>query len=173
MERVVAFVVVAAAGLILLADMMGAFERGVADTKEAQADALIAQLRAAVVSVYSRQADLGDNADLVPNLVDLKKVPENALNADGDGILHPYGGEVTILGNDERFAITLADMDDDQCGRAAAKMVGGTGVVDIEVADAAPDEVNDDEQDEDLTVDTVIDACAEGGGANFLTITFR
>ena len=173
MERVIAFVVVAAAGLVLLADMMGAFERGVADTNEAKTDALIVQLRAAVTSVYSRQADLGNNDNLVPNLVDLEKVPQNALNAAGDGIVHPYGGAVTILGNDERFAITLAELDDDQCGRAAAKMVGGTGVVNVQVqAASAPTTVFGNAQ-ADLDVDDVIDECNEGGGDNFLTITFR
>ena len=172
MAQVIGFLLAAAMGLILLADVMGVFEEGVADVKEGQADTLIARLRANVQVAFANQADLGDDTDLVPTLVDLDKIPRSAMNADGDGILHPYGGTVTILGDGERMAVTLADMDDDQCARAATKHVGGRGVVNIEVAADAPDEVNDGEEAE-LTVAGVADACDEGDGANFLTITFR
>lgn len=172
MASIVGYVLAAAMGLLLVADMLGAFEEGVADTKEGQMDTLIVRLRANVQVVYANQADLGDDTDLVPTLIKHDKVPSSALNADGDGIVSPYGGEITILGDNERMALTIADMDDDQCARAAVKLVGGRGVVNIEVADEAPDEVNEDEEAE-LTVSGVSTACAEGDGANFLTFTFR
>ncbi len=172
MGSIIGFVLAAAAGLLVIADLMGAFEEGVADTKEGQTQALIVRLRANVQVVFAGQADLGDDTNLVPQLIKHEKVPRSAMDSAGTGILHPYGGAVTILGNDERVAITLADMDDDQCARTAVKWVAGRGVVNIEVADEAPDEVNDDEN-ADLTVTGVSTACAEGDGANFLTVTFR
>lgn len=173
MAQLIGVVLAVALGLILLSDTMGLFEEGVADSHEGETDALITRLRANVQVVFANQADLGDDDDLVDTLIGLGKVPSSALNADGDGILHPYGGAVTILGNDERIGITLAELDDDQCARAGTKFVGGRGVVNIEVADAAPDEVNDDEEADDLTVEGVEAACDEGAGANFLTVTFR
>ena len=170
MERVIGFVAVAAAGLALLAYTIGAFEAGQADTKEGQAQALIIQLRAAVRSVFANQDDLGDDADLSQPLIDLKKVPESALS--GGALVSPYGGGIDVLGNDNRVAITFEDLNQDECGRVASKFVGFSGVVNIEVADAAPTEVNDDAP-EDLTVTGVINACDEEDGENFLTITFR
>lgn len=172
MAQIIGFVLAAAIGLMLLADVMNVFEEGVADTNEGRTDTLIARLRANVQVAFANQADLGDDEDLVDTLIDLDKVPSSAMNAAGDGIVHPYGGAVTVLGNDERIAITLEDLDDDQCARAATKLVGGRGVVNIEVADAAPTEVNEDEEAE-LEVDDVAAACDEGDGANFLTFTFR
>lgn len=170
MERVIGFVVVAAAGLALLAYVMGAFETGQADAKEGQAQALVIQLRAAVSSVFANQDDLGDDTDLSQQLIDLKKVPKSALS--GGAMVSPYGGGIEILGNDNRVAITLEALNQDECGRVASKFVGFSGVVNIEVADEAPDEVNDDAP-EDLTVTGVIDGCDEDDGENYLTITFR
>ena len=172
MAQVIGVVLAAALGLLLLADTMGIFEEGVADVNEGQTDALITRLRANIGVAFANQADLGDDTDLVPVLIDLDKIPASALNADGDGILHPYGGEVTILGSGERMSLTLADLDDDQCARAATKLVGGRGVVNIEVDADAPTAVNDEEEAE-LTVTGVASACDEGDGANFLTFTFR
>lgn len=169
---VVGVVLSVAIGLLMVTDTLDVFEEGVADTKEGQTDTLITRLRAGVQVVFSKQRDLGDDTNLVPLLIKHDKVPTNALDAAGTGILHPYGGAVTILGDDERMALTLADLDDDQCARAAVKLVGGKGVVNIEVADEAPDEVNDGEEAE-LTPTGVSNACAEGDGANFLTFTFR
>lgn len=172
MAQIMGWVLAAAAGLLMLSQVMGVFEEGVADNQEGETDALITRLRANVAVVFANQADLGSDTDLVPTLVDVDKIPANALNAAGDGIVHPYGGAVTILGDDERIAMTLAELDDDQCARAATKLVGGRGVVNIEVDDEAPDEVNDGEEAE-LTVAGVAAACDEGDGANYLTITFR
>lgn len=172
MAQLIGVVLAIALGLLLLADTMGVFEEGIADTNEGQTDALITRLRANVQVAFANQADLGTNEDLVDTLIDLDKVPSSALNAAGDGILHPYGGEVTILGNDERVAITLEELDDDQCARAATKLVGGRGVVNIVVGTAAPTTVfAGDEQD--LEVDDVAAECDEGEGDNFLTFTFR
>jgi len=172
MAQLIGVVLAVALGLILLSDTMGLFEEGVADTHEGETDALITRLRANVQVAFANQADLGDDDDLVDTLIDLDKVPSNALNADGDGILHPYGGAVTILGNDERIGITLAELDDDQCARAAIKLVGARGVVNIVVGTAAPTAVfAGDEQG--LEVADVADACDEGEGDNFLTFTFR
>ena len=170
MERVIGFVAVAAASLALLAYVMGAFETGQADLKEGQAQALVIVLRTAVNSVFANQDDLGSDADLSQPLIDLKKVPNSSLS--GGAIVSPYGGGVEILGNDNRVAITLEELNQDECGRVASKFVGFSGVVNIEVADEAPDEVNDDAP-ADLTVTGVIDACDEDDGENALTITFR
>ena len=172
MAQVIGWVLAAAAGLLLLAQVTGTFEEGVADTHEGDTDALITRLRANVAVVFANQADLGSNTDLVPTLIDVDKVPSSALNAAGNGILHPYGGAVTILGDDERIGMTLAGLDDDQCARAATKLVGGRGVVNIQVATAAPTAVFTGTE-QTLTVSGVASACDEGDGANFLTVTFR
>ncbi len=172
MAQIIGVVLAVGLGLLLLADVMGTFEEGVADTHEGQTDTLITRLRANVTVAFANQANLGDNEDLVDTLIDLDKVPVSALNAAGDGILHPYGGAVTILGDDERIGMTLANLDNDQCARAATKLVGGRGVINIQSLTAAPTTVFAGEEQE-LTVAGVADACDEGDDSNFLTITFR
>ena len=176
MAYLVAVLMGIALGLYLLADTQGLFGEGSADVKESRTDALITRLRANVELAFINQADLGDDTDLVPTLISLGKVPSNAMNADGDGIVHPYGGTITILGDGERFAITLEELDDEECARTGTKLAGAAGsdagVVNIEVGDAEVDEVNEDEA-ENKSVADITGACAEGAGANYLTFTFR
>ena len=162
-------------GLFVIAWTTGMFGDATSGLDEARAFELVSRLRAEVKAAYLQESTYGADADLVPTLTAMGKVPGSA-RGPSDTIVSPYGGDIKILGDGRRFHISVEEIGDSECLNIAKRFSGAAaadfGVVNIEVTDAEVDEVNDDAPDVP-TLAEVQTACAEGADANYLTMTFR
>ncbi len=169
-------------GAFVLAWTQGMFGDGTSKFDEVQTFELVSRLRANVKEGFFGQSTYGSNANLVPTLTAMGKVPGSARSSVTAGstttatIVSPYGGNILIVGNGRRFHISVEDIGDEACFNLGKRFSGGAaadfGVVNIEVGSAADTTVN-------TAAPAVPDlaaiqaACDEGADANHITITFR
>ncbi len=93
-----------------------------------------------VRGLYQSQRTFG-TAPLTDAMIASGSVPSNFQSA--TGIVHPFGGAVTVNGNDAGFAMTFVDLSEAACLRLATAGEGGegplgTGIAAIAFAAAAP-----------------------------------
>jgi len=167
-------------GLFVLAWTQGLFGGGTSKVDEARAFELVSRLQANVKEGFFGQATYGTNANLVPMLTAMGKVPGSARSTGGTPpgptITGPHGGDIKIYGNGRRFHISVEDIGDAVCFNLGKRFAGAAaadfGVVNIEVGTAADVTVNT-AAPAVPTVSAVQGLCDEGADANHLTITFR
>ena len=161
-------------GLFVLGWTQGMFGDATSKLDEGRTFELTNRLRANVKEAYMQESTYGTNANLVPTLMAMGKVPGSARS--GTTIVSPYGGDIEILGNGRRFHITIEDLSDEACVNLGSRFAGGSsaefGVVDIQVAKTAPTSVITTAP-ASKTLANMVAACVQGTSANDLTITFR
>lgn len=77
-----------------------------------------------VRGLYQSQRSFG-NEDLTSAVLASGSVPSNFQS--DTGIVHPFGGDVTVNGNDGGFAMTFANLSEAACLRLATVGEGGEG----------------------------------------------
>jgi Tfp pilus assembly protein PilV len=77
-----------------------------------------------VRGLYQSQRSFGE-AELSGAVLASGSVPSNFQS--DDGIVHPFGGDVSVHGNDGGFAMTFTDMSEAACLRLATVGEGGEG----------------------------------------------
>ena len=161
--------------LFALAWTQGMFGDATSKLDEGRTFNLVSQLRANVKEGFFGQSTYGSNANLVPTLMAMGKVPGSARGS-GNTIVGPYGGNITILGNGRRFQIEVEDLSDEQCfnlGKRFADNAGTEfGVVNIRAGNTAFTGVFSGTP-VSRTLAQVNTACGGGGVRNHLAITFR
>ena len=171
-------------GAFIIAWTQGMFGDGTSKFDEVRTFELVNRLRANVKEGFYGQPTYGTNANLIPMLTAMGKVPGSARSSVTGGtpsvttatIVSPYGGAILIYGTGRRFHISIEDISDDVCFNLGKRFSGGAsasfGVVSIEVGTSADTTVN-------TGASSVPDAagvqalCSSGADANHLTITFR
>lgn len=162
-------------GLFVLAWTQGMFGDATSKVDEARTFELVNRLRADVKAGWQQESTYGANANLVPLLTAMGKVPGFA-RGPSNTIVSPYGGSITILGNGRRFQIQVAELSDEQCLNLGKRFAGGAGadfgVVNIRAGNSSFSGVfTGTPQDRSLA--QVNTACGGGGVRNHLAITFR
>ena len=161
-------------GLFVLAWTQGMFGDATSKLDEGRTFELVNRLRANVKEAYMQESTYGSNANLVPTLIAMGKVPGSARS--GSTIVSPYGGEIEILGNGRRFHFTVEELSDEACVNLGARFAGGSssefGVVDIQVATTVPTAVITTAP-ASKTLANMVSNCTNGTAGNHLTITFR
>mgnify|MGYP000082449871 CR=1 FL=1 len=116
-----------------------------------------------VRGLYQSQRSFG-TADLTDAVLASGSVPSNF--QDGTGIVHPFGGDVTVNGNDGGFAMTFADLSEAACLRLATAGEGGegplgTGIAAISFAADGPTSFDGTVPTADITPVTAADAAGD------------
>ena len=162
-------------GLFVLAWTQGMFGDATTKLDEGRTFELVSRLRANVKEAYQQETTYGTNANLIPTLTAMGKVPGSA-RGPTDTIVSPYGGGITLLGNGRRFGMTIADLSDEACVNLGSRFAGGSsaefGVVNITVGTAAVTTVFTGAP-VSRNLAYLVTECDEGTNANDLTITFR
>jgi hypothetical protein len=173
-------------GIFYLVFVLGLFAGGIAMFLNIQLSNRVTEAARGVVMISSETRALHQNArdfgsaDLTPALVNGGAVPSNFLNNAGDDIRHPWGGAVTVTGNDQLFTITLEDVPSAACVRLSPVDARGQGLAGIGVASVEFDAPTNGDADYAGTgtagvVDapvSPIDAGAGCGNQTFANITF-
>lgn len=161
--------------LFALAWTQGLFGDATSKLDEGRTFELVNRLRANVKEAYFQESTYGTNANLVPTLTAMGKVPGSA-RGPTNTIVSPYGGDIGILGNGRRFGMTIEDLSDEACVNLGSRFAGGSsaefGVVNITVGTAAVTTVFA-AAPVSRTLANMVAACTNGTNANDLTITFR
>ena len=162
--------------LFALAWTQGLFGDATSKLDEGRTFELVNRLRANVKEAYFQESTYGTNANLVPTLTAMGKVPGSARGATAGTIVSPYGGGIGILGNGRRFGMTIEDLSDEACVNLGSRFAGGSsaefGVVNITVGTAAVTTVFAGAPIS-RTLANMVAACTNGTNTNNLTITFR
>ena len=117
--------------LFALAWTQGLFGGATDKFDEGQTLALIGAVRGNVKESWYGQPTYGANADLVPQLRAMGKLP--AGSDTGSGMESPYG-TMTVTGNGRLFQIELQNLDSEACyniGRRFARGAGDSSVVNL------------------------------------------
>ena len=165
-------------GLFVLAWTQGMFGDVTSKVDQGRTFELVSRLRANVKEAYFQEPTYGTNANLVPTLTAMGKVPGSARagTTAAPTIVSPYGGAIGILGNGRRFGVTIADLSDEACVNLGSRFAGGSsaefGVVNITVGTAAVTAVFTGAP-ASRNLAYLVAECDNGTNANDLTITFR
>ena len=164
--------------LFALAWTQGLFGDATSKLDEGRTFELVNRLRANVKEAYFQESTYGTNANLVPTLTAMGKVPGSARagTTTAPTIVSPFGGDIEILGNGRRFGMTIEDLSDEACVNLGSRFAGGSsaefGVVNITVGTAAVTTVFTGTP-VSRTLPNMVAACTNGTNGNDLTITFR
>ncbi len=142
---------------------------------ENRAAGLLRDLKSATRQIHAATSQYGNNKNLVPTLIDFDKVPADALDGEGAaaGIIHPFGGKVSVLGGpsgkSRTFAITFHSLDDGRCANLAGPYTGAAS----KQARLVNISFNGSLVKPGFGIDAVTSGCSAGDDGNKLTWTFR
>lgn len=137
-------------GILYLVLAISVVVGGIVVFQNAQLSNRVTETARGLVAISSETRALHQNArqfeeaDLTAAVVNAGAVPSNFLNPAGDQINHPWGGLVTIEGDDQQFLIALTDVPSDACVRltpvdARGQGVAGVGIAAVSFNGAAPE----------------------------------
>lgn len=119
-------------GVLYLVIALSVIVGGIVFFQQAQLSSNVTDMARAGVSMSSETRGLFQNQrgfgtdNITGALVSAGAVPSNFESADGEAIIHPFGGgNVAIKGYDTHFGMALGDLSEEACIRLAS--VGATG----------------------------------------------
>lgn len=127
-------------GIFYLVLVLSLFAGGIVLFQNVQLSNRVTEAARGIVTISSETRALHQNArdfgsaDLTPALVNAGAVPSNFLDNAGTDIRHPWGGAVSVAGDDQQFTITLEDVPSEACVRLSPVDARGQGIAGIGVA---------------------------------------
>lgn len=160
-------------GILYLVLALSLVVGGIILFQNAQLSNRVTETARGVVAIASETRALYQNspsfgtAELNETLIASGAVPLN-FQSDG-GIRHPWGGDVTVTGDDQQFTISLAGIPEDACIRISTVDASGQGTLGVGITQVDFDTVAEPVLPDGVDINDATANCADGTN---LTVTY-